>query len=729
MKKPRKKNYVQSSPENCTPLEAPLSPASSIGLARCEPKTVPFSPGGLGSSAAFSPTYDREIREAGDMFRKFLDVDVMKSVADLNCRPKYRTVALKLGFQRVACLPLFPTYWTNIVTRNEWIFGCVLYCLQALAGAYYYQQTSSIWEDVSLWEVYCPVVLLLIMGLIHGRVPHAEKKKRKIEKVDSSDDEKEDARRSESDAMSEEEDNSDATESDDTSPREPESEFGQQCSRVCRMTESTNNVCAAAQRASFAGADPAGPMQKAGMVQSSSCASLEKKESYYSELSAPGNPEVEEDAIRVDAVKVLLWAREDSIRENAALGPFGRRPTNFSALRPLKVPMAVLEIRNAILSSVDHADGARAAGYAGLVPLLFSLVFSAFPTVHRILMNHRAILDLFSASHRQSEWLEAFSNQTHCSLPSGFQSSCALVSIPSDKWALGCLLSSEGCTHTAREYFEIALSIFFHPNSRGLPLAQELSMILVVAVTTASTFVLVRKILEHLKVTERTYHKRYLYAKFFSAITSLRRSQRYNLPHFRLKNVENVMAWLALRGSRAWLKLEPLEIAADSIVSLTFQVFLFLVAVIGMIVLQEGSHKEKKASVKVENFSEVIHGQIFLAALVISYYLLQYMMIGTSINYKYGNSTLLLTEQINLHLRMVAVAERSVNKEKRDKLLLTNKVLELAAKLLKELEGPNKISGLSMNPLLYNITRVMVLSCLSAAISNVLGFSPKLWKI
>ena len=49
--------------------------------------------------------------------------------------------------------------------------------------------------------------------------------------------------------------------------------------------------------------------------------------------------------------------------------------------------------------------------------------------------------------------------------------------------------------------------------------------------------------------------------------------------------------------------------------------------------------------------------------------------------------------------------------------------------LLQELNSPNKVSGLTMNPLLYNITRVVVLSAFSSTASDFFGFKLKLWKL
>lgn len=66
---------------------------------------------------------------------------------------------------------------------------------------------------------------------------------------------------------------------------------------------------------------------------------------------------------------------------------------------------------------------------------------------------------------------------------------------------------------------------------------------------------------------------------------------------------------------------------------------------------------------------------------------------------------------------------------KRERLGVSINVLKLATKLIKELDGPNKLSGLSMNPALYQLTRVVLVSALSGVMSDTLGFSVKLWKI
>jgi len=49
--------------------------------------------------------------------------------------------------------------------------------------------------------------------------------------------------------------------------------------------------------------------------------------------------------------------------------------------------------------------------------------------------------------------------------------------------------------------------------------------------------------------------------------------------------------------------------------------------------------------------------------------------------------------------------------------------------ICQELESPFRVSGLAANPLLYNITKVVVLSAFSAVLTELLGFKLKLYKI
>jgi hypothetical protein len=90
------------------------------------------------------------------------------------------------------------------------------------------------------------------------------------------------------------------------------------------------------------------------------------------------------------------------------------------------------------------------------------------------------------------------------------------------------------------------------------------------------------------------------YAKCFTALTSSRRSRLANLPHFRLKNVVNIKAWISLRGGRTWLKRQGRQRAADEIVSTAFLIILVLLVVMGVQAVSDTS-----SGISVQNIAHV----------------------------------------------------------------------------------------------------------------------------
>ena len=42
--------------------------------------------------------------------------------------------------------------------------------------------------------------------------------------------------------------------------------------------------------------------------------------------------------------------------------------------------------------------------------------------------------------------------------------------------------------------------------------------------------------------------QRLVFAKLFNHITSARKAKKWEIPHFRLKNVQNIKMWLSLRS-------------------------------------------------------------------------------------------------------------------------------------------------------------------------------------
>ncbi|XP_075064825.1 protein PHTF2 isoform X2 [Mixophyes fleayi] len=211
-------------------------------------------------------------------------------------------------------------------------------------------------------------------------------------------------------------------------------------------------------------------------------------------------------------------------------------------------------------------------------------------------------------------------------------------------------------------------------------------------------------------VAERTYKQRLLFAKLFGHLTSARRARKSEVPHFRLKKVQNIKMWLSLRS---YLKRRGPQRSVDVIVS---SAFLLTISAV-FICCAQLLHIH-------ETFLECHYNwELVIWSISLTLFLLRFVTLGSETSKKYSNTSILLTEQINLYLKM----EKKPNKK--EELTLVNNVLKLATKLLKELDSPFRLYGLTMNPLLYNITQVVILSAVSGVISDLLGFNLKLWKI
>ncbi|VDD82548.1 unnamed protein product [Mesocestoides corti] len=122
-------------------------------------------------------------------------------------------------------------------------------------------------------------------------------------------------------------------------------------------------------------------------------------------------------------------------------------------------------------------------------------------------------------------------------------------------------------------------------------------------------------------------------------------------------------------------------------------------------------------------FSSLATWDILAYTASVSVFLLRFLTLGTKITKKYRNVSVLITEQMNLYLSM------EKKPHKKEEFSITNQVLRLAENLLKEVDGPYRICGWAVNPLVYNVFKLVLLSCFSAFISEFLGFKLKLYKL
>ncbi|CBY35337.1 unnamed protein product [Oikopleura dioica] len=213
-----------------------------------------------------------------------------------------------------------------------------------------------------------------------------------------------------------------------------------------------------------------------------------------------------------------------------------------------------------------------------------------------------------------------------------------------------------------------------------------------------------------LSISLRVYSQRLLAAKHFSHLTSARRARKSDLPHFRLNKVRNIKLWLSLRS---YIRRRGAQRSVDILVSSGFLLVLCHLSTLAISFIHGNIFEESSPFLWEVTFNSITSG-IFM---------MQILTQGSKINQRYMNSSGLITEQINLYLRM----DRKPHKK--EALSRANAVLGLAVKLIKEIESPFKVYGLVMSPLLYNVTRMIILSAFSGAVSEMLGIKLKLWKI
>ncbi|EUB58690.1 Putative homeodomain transcription factor [Echinococcus granulosus] len=217
-----------------------------------------------------------------------------------------------------------------------------------------------------------------------------------------------------------------------------------------------------------------------------------------------------------------------------------------------------------------------------------------------------------------------------------------------------------------------------------------------------------------LSVAERSFQQRLLYAKHFFALTSSHRARRCRIPHLRLNKVAHVKCWLTLRS---YLKKRGPQRSIECIITATF----YLAFAFGLFFCARFliSNPSRRGGV----FSSLAVWDILAYTAALSFFLLRFLTLGTKITKKFRNVSILITEQMNLSLCM------NRKPHKKEELSTTNQVLKLAESLLKEVDGPYRICGWAVNPLIYNVFKLVLLSCFSAFISEILGFKLKLYKL
>ncbi|KAI2801742.1 Male germ-cell putative homeodomain transcription factor, partial [Blomia tropicalis] len=357
-----------------------------------------------------------------------------------------------------------------------------------------------------------------------------------------------------------------------------------------------------------------------------------------------------------------------------------------------KVDLSVMDLSSAIIRKVENIEHSSEYIYLGII---FSLIFAFLPTLFRM----------------QYLLSNSSSNGSNNS-PSSSSSSNGILSTTTSG-----NITSNVSPLPIVDYPEYLIQVdpLFLMNlflEASLCFAKNCRLRVVICIAIFERFVLSILYFFLLCVAERTFKQRFLYSKYFSQITRRDRAKRSQVPFFRLHKVSYLKVWLSVRS---YLRRHGPLRSVDTICSTSFILAVCLLICISIQLLKDTSDTYT---------SRLICWEMTFWSLAIGIYIMRLMILGSRINQKYrSNLSVLITEQINLHLQL----ERKP--QKKEDLMLANHVLKLAADLIKELEAPYKISGFSANPYLYNVTKVVVLSAFSALLTEMLGFKLKLDKI
>jgi len=155
---------------------------------------------------------------------------------------------------------------------------------------------------------------------------------------------------------------------------------------------------------------------------------------------------------------------------------------------------------------------------------------------------------------------------------------------------------------------------------------------------------------------------------------------------------------------------------------------IFLVGAVAIRALQRVSNQDSSSGEVSHplNPSSLNDVMLMVWAGLLSMYVQRVLSLATKAHEKFSNTSVLLTEELNIHMRLLR------KPHKKDELTACNQMLKVANSLIKELEGSKTkkgSGGLVLDPALYSIIRVTLLSALGALSSDLLGFRVRMWKL
>ena len=226
------------------------------------------------------------------------------------------------------------------------------------------------------------------------------------------------------------------------------------------------------------------------------------------------------------------------------------------------------------------------------------------------------------------------------------------------------------------------------------------------------TFCLCFVFFHYVLIAEESFRRRLLYAKYFSKITSQRHAENARIPHFRLNKVKNILLWLNLRAHTREVH-NSFYIFGDAVANFLVISTLFVFSIVFLRIL-----------LGVWSISSIEDITMFVCATCLMAFLYQFVELAKQTKKKYNPLKILYTEQINLNIKLL------IDIENRLELRTCTNMLKICMKLLKdtELSKQKQDHHFLLNPIIYNLLRVTIISALGSFSSIIFPFKIKLFK-
>mmetsp|Transcript_16663 Transcript_16663/g.32320 ORF Transcript_16663/g.32320 Transcript_16663/m.32320 type:complete len:1161 (+) Transcript_16663:176-3658(+) len=381
---------------------------------------------------------------------------------------------------------------------------------------------------------------------------------------------------------------------------------------------------------------------------------------------------------------------------------------------PQESTLSVTEMRNRIytrismskpnLTYVRFAD--MSALFLPIIPMIFRVAKSFLPVVcwfaeqpeSQSFMSFAGFDELL----RSAVCVPVFGNETgEVSLVDTYAEGRGLnVSVD----PLVCYLADqERCEHTLVEAIFEALRREYNFHASFIALSSMVTSVFLLAI-----------FFQFVVIAEESFRRRLLYAKYFGMLTSSRRAQKARLPHFRLNRVNHIRVWLDLRNNPREAHNSSYQFgdaAANTLVLATLTV-----VARACLRLFSGAWSFER----LDDWATLLYSSALI------FFMYRFMNLASSTQKKYSASArILYTEQLNIYIRLFS------NPENKDELVACNNMLKIAIKLLSSEAKPGKdaYKAILLNPIVYNLFRVTILSALGTMSSDFLGFKVRLWKI